>query len=277
MILWFSGTGNSRFVAESLSSQLGMPAVVLRPEITSGPIVLAADDDTVIWVCPVYSWGIPPYVRSIIKRISITTQDDRVKPVHHLVLTCGDDCGLAPEMWRRDMAARKWTAGDVYSVTMPNNYVCMSGFDVDPKQLEQQKLNAAPARIAMIADSLRDAIENPDTADRRTDVVRGRFAWIKTHIIYPWFIRHAMSPKPFRHTKACISCGKCSAVCPLHNIGMQQAPEPDRSGRRRKYPVWGDNCAGCLACYHVCPRHAVMYGKATVNKGQYFNPSVRTI
>lgn len=272
MILWFSGTGNSRWVAEQLSARLSLPMTELRPSVTSVPLGISPEGSAVIWAFPVYSWGIPPYIRSIMR--SLIFEGENVEnSVHHLVLTCGDDCGLAPEMWRHDIAKRGWKSGNVYSVIMPNNYVCMKGFDVDPKTLEAEKLAAAPIRVDSIAESLSNYV--PGTAT--DDVVRGSFAWIKTKVIYPWFVRHAMSPRSFRHTNACISCGKCAAVCPLRNIAMQPATSPDSSGRTRKYPSWGPDCAGCLACYHICPRHAVMYGKSTEKKGQYFNPFVRTL
>ena len=58
-----------------------------------------------------------------------------------------------------------------------------------------------------------------------------------------------MPPKPFHATEACIGCKKCEKVCPVGNITVT-----DR-------PVWGGNCTQCLACYHVCPVHAVEYGK----------------
>ena len=265
MILWFSGTGNSRWVAEQLSTRLSLPTTELRPSVLSSPLRISPETRSIIWVCPVYSWGIPPYLRSIIGSLVIEGEGSSV-PVHHLILTCGDDCGLAPEMWRHDIAKRGWTAGNVWSVIMPNNYVCMKGFNVDSKQLEAEKLAAAPARFDSIADSLSAYVAGTAT----DDVVRGSFAWIKTKVIYPWFIHHAMSPRPFHHTDACISCGKCAQICPLDNIRME-ASSPQESGGR-KYPVWDSDCAGCLACYHICPRHAVMYGKATAKKGQYFNP-----
>lgn len=41
---------------------------------------------------------------------------------------------------------------------------------------------------------------------------------------------------------------------------------------KERRPVWGKNCTACLACYHVCPQHAVQYGKKTKGKGHYFNP-----
>lgn len=269
MILWFSGTGNSRFVAERLAAQLQQPLREMKPGIVATPIVTADNDDNIIWVCPVYSWGIPPYVRSIIKKIEFSQETEAL--THYLVLTCGDDCGLADEMWRSDLRKRGWHDGCAYTVIMPNNYVCMKGFDVDPKELESNKLAAAPARIDEIASRIHDF--NPEKDKKQTDVTRGRFAWVKTKIIYPWFIRNAMSPRDFYSTESCISCGKCAARCPLDNITMQipASTEVMKASRGKKRPSWGDNCAGCLACYHVCPRHAVMYGKSTLGKGQYLN------
>lgn len=274
MILWFSGTGNSRYVAEILAAELGSPVRPLTPDLRDGTITLPKDNSSVIWVCPVYSWGIPPYVRSIMRTASLSNPD----AVHHLVLTCGDDCGLAADMWRSDLSQRGWRAGTAFSVTMPNNYVCMKGFNVDPEPTVQAKLAAAPERIREIAGKIASyAVSQENVCIITDDLVRGRFAWIKTRIIYPWFVRHAMSPRPFRHTDACISCGKCAAICPLHNITMQPVASDasDSSVRRRKYPQWHSDCAACLACYHVCPRHAVMYGDKTADKGQYMNPLIR--
>lgn len=70
-----------------------------------------------------------------------------------------------------------------------------------------------------------------------------------------------MSPKPFRHTEKCTSCGLCSRSCPMENIAMKPGG-----------PEWGKHCALCLRCYHICPTHAVAYGKATDGKGQYICP-----
>ena len=271
MILWFSGTGKSRYGAEMLAAELGQTLRRLTPDLRNGSLTPAPHDDTVIWVCPVYSWGLPPYVRAIIKNVDLGS----APLIHHLVLTCGDDCGLTAEMWRSDLAKRGWLSGLAFSVTMPNNYVCMSGFDVDTAELAQHKLSAASLRIREIARSIADfRAGSGDCPNEPDDVVRGRFAWIKTRIIYPWFVRHAMSPKPFRYTRECISCGKCAAICPLRNINMSEpsGKSTDSSERRRKRPVWGTDCAFCLACYHVCPRHAVMYGDKTGTKGQYMNP-----
>ncbi len=266
MILWFSGTGNSRYVAEKLSEKIGEPLVEMTPDILTSPLYIGAEAGRIIWVFPVYSWGIPPYVDKIIGNIVIKNLSDAT--LHHLVVTCGDDTGLTAESWRKALKKRGWKAMSAYSVQMPNNYVCMKGFDVDSPEVENDKLDNAPARINDIADGITES-EEKDIAV--TDMVKGSFAWIKSKIIYPWFIRYAMSPKPFHHTSACISCGKCAAICPLTNITMvPEKMSQDKSLRQK--PSWGENCAGCLACYHVCPKHAVEYGNKTAGKGQYMNP-----
>ena len=47
-------------------------------------------------------------------------------------------------------------------------------------------------------------------------------------------------------------------MCPVGNILIVD-----------EVPQWQSHCAGCLACYHACPHHAINFGKMTQKKGQY--------
>ena len=246
MILVFSGTGNSLHVANLLSETLH-DKVLRLPIREDAEIPL--DDTRIIWVFPVYSWGVPPVVKKIIEGITIPNAE---KAVHYAVMTCGDDIGLADKMWRKAVEKRGWSAAGVYSVQMPNTYVLMAGFDVDSPQIATQKVEQATSRVKSICESISHTPGKP-----HVDVVRGSFPWIKTKIIYPWFVKFDMSPKPFHSTDQCIGCAKCQRICPMKNITMID-----------HRPNWGDNCALCLGCYHVCPCHAVAYGKITSKKGQ---------
>lgn len=248
MIACFSGCGNSRLVADRLAELLSDSVTALRP----GTDWNAAQGDTerMIWVFPVYSWGIPPVVASHIASASLPEAMD-----HYMVCTCGDDTGLTDRQWRRMIRARGWKAIGAWSVIMPNTYVTLPGFDVDTPDVAQSKLNAAPARIAAIARGIRHRA-------RVDDVIRGAFPWLKSRIIYPLFKRFMMSPRPFRTTPDCTSCGLCARKCPMGNITIV----PGRG------PQWGADCAFCLGCYNRCPVHAVAYGRATASKGQYHSP-----
>lgn len=260
MILYFSGTGNSKAVAQTLAGTLGETSLPIRPSMRRGMIEIPSDDTHLIWVFPVYSWGVPPYLLDVIRSVEF----NGMKPamLHHAVVTCGDDCGLADRMWRKAMLSRGWMTGCIASVQMPNNYVSMKGFDVDSKAVEAEKLNAYPKRVAEIARMIE---QSDSTGEYLTDIVRGSCAWIKTKVIYPWFVRHAMNPAKFSVSDSCIGCGKCARWCPLKNITMSGTGTTSRPG-------WGKDCAGCLGCYHICPTHAIDFAKATRNKGQYINP-----
>ena len=261
MILYFTGTGNTRRAALRLGRLLGddcireLTAAELR-EPDRAVIEVPEGHKRLVWAFPTYSWGIPPVVAEVMKRARIGRRASAA--THIMLTTCGDDMAYTDRQWRRIMHGRGLAATGAYAVVMPNTYVLMKGFDVDAPEVAQSKLDASDDAIGRIAAQI--------LAETPGDItVRLGWSRVKSDIIYPWFIRYAMSPRPFHSTEGCISCGLCARSCPMDNIVMN-------SGGR---PEWHDSCALCLRCYHVCPRHAVAYGKATSGKGQYLESSDR--
>lgn len=248
MILCFSGTGNSRLVAERLAMLMEHKVTMLCGDVLAHSAGIELPVEDVIWVMPVYSWGVPPVV---VKWIESLPEGWGTDVCHHIVLTCGDDTGNAHIMWRNILKHRGMKAGACFSVIMPNTYVFMKGFDVDSPDLRDAKLQRMPERV----DEIAGKINNGFSGD---DVMRGRWAWLKTSVVYPWFRKYAMNPRKFNVSHDCVSCGKCASVCPCGNIKLVD-----------RIPVWGDRCALCAACYHICPRHAVDYGFSARFKGQY--------
>lgn len=248
MILCFSGTGNSRAVAGRLALMTGER---LSSFTDTPPLELEFEGNSLGLVFPVYSWGVPPLVLSFTEHLTAGFKSALGKRPVWMVCTCGDETALAPEMLKKSLHRAGLSLAGGWSVAMPNNYVLLPGFDVDSSEVERQKLQAFPARV--------DAIAECVNAGRwEEDYVRGSAAWAKTRLVYPLFKRWGVFPSRWRATDECVSCGRCAAVCPVGNITMD-------GGR----PRWGRRCESCLACYHVCPRHAVQYGRATERKGQY--------
>lgn len=233
----FSGMGNSAAVASRLQQKL------------------PADFADEIYVCPVYSWGLPPVIVRHLKNADLAGR--RV----HLVVTCGDDVGNLDRQWLRLLHDRGAIPGSIYSVQMPNTYVNLPFMDVDPAPLAAEKLTRAADRVDMIADRLaRGIIE--------TDITRGALPRLKTSVIYPLFFADLPSiARKFHSTPACTGCGTCARQCPNQNITL----DTDRR------PCWGNDCTYCLRCYHVCLSHAVAYGRCTAKKGQYLHPDYQSI
>lgn len=256
MIIYFSGTGNSRHIALQLSKELGDSKVVeLTGDILLHPEQVTLDcgeDERIIWAFPTYAWGVPPVVADVIAKINLKQGSDKE---HYMVTTCGDDIGKCHEEWRRLITARGWRPIATFSVQMPNTYVSMKGFDIDPRKVAEKKIADSAERVNLIVQRIKARREVDD-------VVQGGWPKVKSKIINPYFKKHFMNPAKFHVRKdACVSCGKCAENCPMENIEL-------KSG----FPVWGNNCTMCLRCYHGCPVHAIEYGKSTKGKGQYLFP-----
>ncbi|MCC8155352.1 MAG: EFR1 family ferrodoxin [Tannerellaceae bacterium] len=92
---------------------------------------------------------------------------------------------------------------------------------------------------------------------------KGHFAWLKSRIIQPLFVRYALGKNSFYATDACTSCGLCRKICPTNTIHMEKGK-----------PAWNDTCIQCVACIHRCPERAIEYGKVSLHKGRYYHPAI---
>ncbi|MDY5008996.1 MAG: EFR1 family ferrodoxin, partial [Sodaliphilus sp.] len=74
MIIWFSGTGNSEWVAEQLASALGERMVSVAEVLTAGGDIhfTLHDGERLGFVFPTYSWGPPPVVTEFVEKMQIT-------------------------------------------------------------------------------------------------------------------------------------------------------------------------------------------------------------
>ena len=254
MIYYFSGTGNSLHVARHLADALGERLCPMQS--ISGFPFEGEEEALVGLVFPVYAWGIPNVVESFAKHLlsHFHEREPRRAPYLYAVMTCGDDMGYADRILEAALG-RKLDAA--FSVLMPNVYVCLPGFDVDSKEVCKKKLRQEETRVEEIAGCIRER--------RQVRMLtRGSFPRTKTYVLRPLFNRFLVTDKYFRvDASRCISCGRCSKMCPVGNILITPLQGD------RELPQWQSHCTGCLACYHACPYHAINFGSATQGKGQY--------
>lgn len=245
MILFFSGTGNSRHVAMRLSKELNEPILDMG-QTPPGAFGLHEGERLGI-VAPIHAWMIPTFVLDWLKHSTF----DRIPAYAFLISVCGAEEGDATALIKKIIGKRGWKLSASFTLAMPNNY--MLGYELDTPEEAKRILEEADRRLDAIALVLKHRKE-------RFDVHPGKLAKFKTHFIHPMFQRFAMSPKPFYATDACIRCGLCVDNCPVHTIRMEDLP------------VWGKACTQCLACINRCPVQAIEYGKKTVGKRRYVHP-----
>ena len=91
MIFYFSGTGNSKWIAEQIAKAQNEVLVFMPNAIRDGiEEFVLADDEKVGFVFPVYSWG-PPL--SVLRFLDWVTLSNFHSQYVFFVCSCGDDTG----------------------------------------------------------------------------------------------------------------------------------------------------------------------------------------
>lgn len=252
MIIYFSGTGNSRLVAQLIATALndrlhniedGSPAALTPGE----PLGL---------IFPTYAWGLPKIFKKFLLTHNLQAEQT------WCIMTCGDDMGYADQILEKVLGR---TIQASFSVQMPNTYVCLPGFKVDSPELAQHKLRASQIQVDHIATLLAD-FYTPNTNHNisHRELTRGAMPWLKTYILRPLFNRFLVTDSPFRANQSCTGCGLCVKSCPHQDIVLKNT-----------HPHWKQTeCTSCLRCFHHCPQRAIDWGNFTQGKVQSPHPKL---
>ena len=248
MIFYYSACGNSKFIAKSIAEELDDKLVFIPEAQREGKFEYTlAENETIGFVYPIYSWRPPHLVDEFIEKLIINGKPSYV----WTAVTCGDNVGETENIFRNELKIKGLELKGTYCFKMPNTYVNMMGMSVDREEVADEKIAKAKEKLPKVIELIKNHAEY-------SDMIKGALPRFKSNVIGKSFWKWA-SDKPFFSTDDCISCGMCMLVCPVKNITLED-------GR----PRWHGNCNTCDACYHHCPKHAIQYGKKTKGKGQYY-------
>lgn len=90
MVLFFTGTGNSRYIAERIAEALGDELLSMNDRIKAGEPSPVASDERLVIVTPTYAWRIPRIVRDWLAKTSFPNAKQA-----WFVMTCGSEIGNA--------------------------------------------------------------------------------------------------------------------------------------------------------------------------------------
>lgn len=247
MILYFSGTGNSAYAARRIAGAIGDEATDLFERIRGRDFSRMHSERPWVVVTPTYAWRIPRVVQAWLKQTELTGSREM-----YFVMTCGGNIGDAGRYLQALCAAKGLRYRGCAEIKMPENYVALF---TTPSRAEALPIIRRADR-AIDGAALR--IKNGEAFSAPAPTWRDRLSSGPVNVLfYPAFV-HA---KKFYATEACVSCGKCAAVCPLGNVRLE-------AGR----PVWGKDCTHCMACICRCPTEAIEYGKHSRGLPRYVCP-----
>lgn len=246
MILYFTGTRNSRYIARRLAEQLKDEAVSIGQRMKEGAPGTFLSQTPFVIVSPVYMSRMPQEVEEFLRHSRFMGNN-----AVYFVLTAGASVGNAESCCRKLCGEMGLNYQGTAAVAMPANYMAL--YDVIPKE---EAKTAAAERLPLI-DAIAQTIADGQalTPDPSLTGIKASTA------IAPLFHRLMVKDRAFTVNDDCTRCGTCADLCPRNNIRLENGS-----------PVWTGNCMHCMACISACPVRAIDYGRRTKKRQRYYLP-----
>ena len=198
MVLYFTGTGNSRYLARRIAEGLEMPLFDLNACIKAGDTAPVQTGRDVVLVTPTYAWRIPRVVSEWLGKTALTGAE-RI----WFVMDCGSEIGNAAKYNRQLAAQKQLQYMGTAQIIMPENYIAM--FNAPRKKQARSIVEQAEPALQKVLAQIKAGQEFPPPRDTLYD----RFM---SGPVNPVFYRFFVKADAFRATDACIKAGNTAPV-----------------------------------------------------------------
>jgi ferredoxin len=230
-IFYFSGAGNSKAVAQEISSNLSYDVCLPINEVQDSDL----DDLSVVGlVFPVYYFAPPTAMLSFIKE----TLQKKQRDLSYLfvILTNGGMSFFAPSITEMLLQEAGYLPSYCETVKMVDTFAPLT--QIPSKEKQDSISKSAHDKVMTIIEDIKE------------QKIQVKTRWPLSHTalfvfksIADWRYQY---DKKFIVDERCNGCGVCVEKCPVNNITLE--------GGKIEYL---HHCEQCFACYHHCPQHAI--------------------
>lgn len=286
VIYYFSGTGNSLYIAKLLSSELNFSYRRVSKHLKDEQSLELINQ--IVLVFPMYNHSYPLIVKDFLITLSQRISLSQI----HFSAVCTYGNGLGITLIQLDKLLQELGASLSlgYGIKMPYNYVEPIGFkirgfldsfiirehsDLEIKaanELAQCKVReiarlisekgfAEPEASSVFIESLVVKLGLQNTVQKKVWAKVGGSYTTKEETFYD-MVKHM--DDGFSINEKCVKCGVCSSVCPVDNIIKGNDGKPE----------FKHDCEQCFACVAWCPAQAIDFRNSTIERRRYHNTEI---
>lgn len=243
--IYFSGTGNSKYVLEVFSREYDNNSVLFSIE-DKNLIEHINSHDEIVFSYPVQYSAVPKILSDFIHYNCSMWQGKKVFVITTMALFSGDGAGVLGRMLMQYGA--KITGG--LHLQMPDSIADEKVLKRSLKKNIQLVKNANCKIVQAVAD-----IKNGKNPQEGLGSLSRLAGFLSQRL---WFGHRTRrySDKLKVDADKCIGCSKCVKICPTENIIMTD-----------KKAVGKDKCTVCYRCVNACPKQAItLLGKTVIEQ-----------
>jgi ferredoxin len=230
-ILYFSPTGNARYIAAELGESIGTESTELLALEFTDPANLVKREELII-VYSIHAFNPPRTVRRFVRNIPAGLFDR----VSIIGVGCTDSWvnRAVSSGLRKNLEKKGYPISIDEIFAMPLTFVISF-----PDELIQKLVSSADEKIGSMANSIPE-----ETKSKKRISIWSRLIHLLGKAESPAARSFGLD---LRADSRCTSCGICVANCPEKNIRFNS----------KNKPKFGLNCLMCMRCIYNCPENAI--------------------
>ena len=208
MVLYFSATGNTEFIAKEIAKRIDDECLNLLERMKKGDNSPICSEKPFVVCAPIYVCEIPRFMASYLKKQTFEGSRDV-----YFILTSGGYCGPAGELLKRIFRAKKMTCHGYAEFKMPRNYVAGDAYPMLEREETEKRITESCARLDEVASDIMAG-----------NKLKARHVFLFETLIplpfNPIWCNRKLTAKDFRAEDGGLGCGTCVKLCPLNNIKL---------------------------------------------------------
>jgi ferredoxin len=232
-MLYFSGTGNSKYIAELFCRSMNAKSYSIEEKIDFSQLIIS--EETIGFCYPVYGSRVPRIMREFVKKHLEFLKNKKIIIFCTQLIFSGDGARAFTDIFSKGFMEVVYAE----HFFMPNNVCNFFLLSLaDERKIEKYKVKAE-RKMKIVCQNITKGI----TVKRGFNVF-SRISGLAQGLFLPMIEKKALNSIMINND--CTQCRLCVSICPMNNLENENNKIVHRH-----------NCTICYRCVNKCPEKAI--------------------